>query len=229
MILKWKEITYDNLMDFEKVMKLYDESFPIEVREPHDVFIKSLQYGTRCFPNHYRFLVGYEGDELVSFATAHYLAEVNIGFIVYIATKPKLRSKGLGSLTLMRMEKILNIDAKNAGYDSLKSLVLETEIEELAKSNMEKEECVRRSLFFQSNGYKPYKEINYFQPPLHEVGGKVSLELFIKEFSKDDIKLANMKQIIQSIYKEKYYTVNGLNEKNLHRFLSEMGIQSDFH
>lgn len=115
MEITWDEITKENQANLENVLTLYEKAFPIEVREPTITFSKSMQYATKSFPNHFRFLVGLERGQIVSFATAHYLAEINTGFIVYIVTNPIERSKGVGSKTLGKMEELLNEDAIAAG------------------------------------------------------------------------------------------------------------------
>src|SRR4051794_30813561 len=180
MAIRWDEITYDDLTHFEKVLKLYDQAFPIQVREPHNIFINSLQYARNSKPNNFRFLIGFEGEQLVSFATGHYLAEINSGFIVYIVTNPLVRSKGLGSKTLLKMEELLDKDAFYAGSTSLKTVILETEKEGMVHREEEKEECIKRNRFFERNNYKLYKKIDYIQPPLHFGDGDVPLNLFIK-------------------------------------------------
>lgn len=38
MTIRWDEITDDYLINLDMVLKLYDQAFPIEVREPHDIF-----------------------------------------------------------------------------------------------------------------------------------------------------------------------------------------------
>jgi hypothetical protein len=224
MTIRWEEITPNDLTSLEKVLKLYDLSFPIEVREPHHIFIRSLEYVKTSFPNQFRLLVGFEGDGLVSFATGHYLAEVNSGFIVYIATDPLQHSKGLGSKTLLKIEELLNKDAQLAGNDLIGAFILETEKEEFAHSIVEKENCMRRSLFFQKNHYQYYEEVEYLQPPLHEEGESIPLNLFIKNIQSDRMKIEEVNEIIRSIYKEKYYNVNGIDKNILNRCLKEIGI-----
>ncbi|WML44454.1 GNAT family N-acetyltransferase [Neobacillus sp. PS3-40] len=220
MTIRWAEITVEHSIFLEKVFELYDKTFPFEVREPHDVFLKSLHYAKTQFPNHFRFLVGTEGDELASFATAHYLADINTGYIVYIATKPSLRGKGLGSKTLAKIEQLLSKDAIKAGNASLRAIVLETEKQELAATERERKECKKRTLFFERNGFHQSREVSYLQPPLHEGENPVPLNLFInKKIVLDEIKL-----IIQSIYKEKYNLVNGIGKNVLANCLTAMGI-----
>ncbi|ETI66258.1 GNAT family N-acetyltransferase [Neobacillus vireti] len=221
MTIRWDEITYDNLTNIEKALIIYDQAFPIEVRESHNIFFESLQYAKCRKPNSFRFLVGFEGGQLVSFATGHYLADTNLGFIVYLVTNPDVRSKGLGSKTLLKIEELLNKDAISAGNVSLRAIILETEKQELVHTEEEKVDCIKRSRFFERNGYYQYKEINYIQPPLHNGECNVPLNLFI---NKNDISKEEIKDFIRVMYQEKYCLVNGIDKKVLRTCLKEMSV-----
>ncbi|MFS0658683.1 GNAT family N-acetyltransferase [Niallia alba] len=223
MTIRWEEITYDNLTNIEKVFEIYDEAFPIEVREPQDIFYQSLDYAKTRLPNGFRFLVGYEGEKLVSFATGHYFAEANIGFIVYIATNPLIRSKGLGTKTLVKIEELLNEDAISAGNVSLRATILETEKQEIVHNKAEKEDCIKRNRFFERNGYKKIDEIQYIQPPLNNGDSNVPLNLFI---NKNDVSKEEIIKYIQIIYKEKYCFVNRIDKQVLKSCLEMMGIEN---
>lgn len=223
MTIRWEEITYDNLTNIEKVFAIYDEAFPIEVREPQDIFYQSLDYAKTRLPNGFRFLVGYEGEQLVSFATGHYFAEANIGFIVYIATNPLIRSKGLGTKTLVKIEELLNEDAISAGNVSLRATILETEKQEIVHNEAEKEDCIKRNRFFERNGYKKIDEIQYIQPPLNNGDSNVPLNLFI---NKNDVSKEEIIKYIQIIYKEKYCFVNRIDKQVLKSCLEMMGIEN---
>lgn len=223
--MNWTEITNDNLGNLENALKLYDQAFPIEVREPHDIFRKGLKYATNSFPNNFRFLVGMEGDTVVSFATGHYLADVNAGFIVYIATNPSVREKGLGSQTLGKIEELLNQDAIAAGNSSLQLAILETEIEELVHTTEEKEDCVKRQRFFEKNNYHKCEDVHYLQPPLHGGGEGIPLHLFIKNFQGDQFLTQDeINKTVQAIYREKYYAVNGIDKAVLTNCLQGMKV-----
>lgn len=224
MTIRWEEITYHNMNHLDKVLKIYDQAFPIEVREQHNTFISSLKYASEMKPNSFRFLVGLEGEEIVSFATGHYLAKVNTGFVVYIATNPSVQSRGIGAMTLSKLEELLNQDSIMAGNNSLRALFLETEKQEIVQTVAEKEDCSKRNRFFIKNGYKKFEEINYLQPPLHNGEGNVPLNLLIKESHKNSIKLKEIIETIIAIYKEKYYLINGIDKKILEDCLKEMGI-----
>lgn len=224
MTIRWDEITYDNLTNLEKVLKIFDQSFPIEVRESHNIFLGSLQYARSRMPNSFRFLVGFEGEQLVSFATGHYFADVNLGFIVYIVTNPLVRSKGLGSKTLSKLEELLNKDAVSAGNVSLRAIILETEKQEIVHTEAEKEDCFKRNRFFERNSYKQYEEIDYLQPPLHNGESNIPLNLFIKKYQKNDVTKEEISEFIRVIYQEKYCLVNGIDKKVLRNCFEKMGM-----
>jgi GNAT superfamily N-acetyltransferase len=219
MTIHWDEITEDNLSHIDEVFKLYDLVFPIVVREPHTIFYNGLHYARHQKPNNFHFLIGFEGDELISFATGHYLEEVNVGFIVYIATKPHARNKGRGSKALAKMEELFTRDAIAAGNSSLNAIILETEY--LAHTKEEKDNCKKRNEFFKRNGFKKLEGISYLQPPLHNEEEAVPLNLFIKNLQKNE---QDIKKIINAIYKEKYYLVNGIDKEVLNNCLIQMEL-----
>ncbi|MCM3163210.1 GNAT family N-acetyltransferase [Metabacillus litoralis] len=225
MTINWVEITEESLEHYESAMKLYDQAFPIEVREPHQTFLRGLQYTKR--PNNYHFLVGLKGNQLASFATGHYFAKINAGFIVYIVTNPEIRNKGLGSKTLLKIEELLNKDALLAGNSTMKAIFLETETPEMVHTEKEKQDCLKRYQFFSRNGYEKCDEIPYLQPALHDEMGDIPLDLFIKNLdinkrSKDEIKNA-----IVTIYKEKYQLVNGIDKSIIDNCLKKMEIEDE--
>ncbi|MEW9052520.1 MAG: GNAT family N-acetyltransferase [Neobacillus sp.] len=224
MTIIWSEIKEENATELRTVMKLYDQSFPIDVREPHEIFHRSIKYSRERYPNNFRFLIGKEDDQLVSFATGHYLADDNVGFIVYIATNPLARNSGLGSKTLVKLEELLNEDARSAGHSSLRAIFLETETEDLVHTEQEKADCEKRNRFFDRNSYKKYEEISYLQPPLHEGMDEVPLNLFIKNVQKDELMKQEIQHAIQAIYREKYINVNNINKEMIHHCLKKMGI-----
>lgn len=221
MNIRWDEISEDNLSHIDKVFKLYDLVFPIVVREPHTIFYNGLHYARQRKPNNFRLLIGFEGEEIISFATGHYLEEVNSGFIVYIATNPHARSKGIGSKTLEKLEELLTEDAIAAGNSSLNAIILETETEDLVHSKKEKDDCKKRNEFFKRNGFKKSEGISYLQPPLHNEDEAVPLNLFIKNPQENE---QDIKKFIYAIYKEKYYLVNGIDKEVLNNCLIKMEL-----
>jgi GNAT superfamily N-acetyltransferase len=222
MPINWLEITLNNYTYLEEAFQLYDQSFPLNVREPHHILLKSLQYAVEQTPDNLHFLIGLENDELVSLATAHYLAEVNAGFIVYLAVNEKMRKKGLGKQTLQQIESLLNEDAIANNQQTISAISLETEKLADAAAMAEEEACSKRNLFFKKNGYRLYDEIHYIQPPLHGEEGSVPLNLFIKAMDKNRYTKVECKHIIKAMYREKYARVNGIDEKVLSNCWREM-------
>lgn len=224
--IKWTEITNSDQGNLEKVLKIYDQALPIELREPHDIFQKGLKYAANSFLNNFHFLVGMEDDTVVSFATAHYLAEVNAGFIVYIATNPLVRKRGIGSQTILKIEELLNKDALSAGNNSLRLSILETEIEEMVQTEVEKEDCIKRQRFFGKNNYHKFEEIDYLQPPLHGDDEGIPLHLFIKNIQGDPtLTQDEVNKIVQAMYQEKYYAVNEIDLAVLNNCLRKMKVK----
>lgn len=224
MKIRWAEVTINHLQYLDKVLDLYDLVFPIEVREPHTIFLNGLNYTKSQQPNSFRFLAGLDGEQLVSFATGHYFAEANAGFIVYIATNPPVRGKGIGSKTLLKMEELLKQDAIAAGKTNLDSIILETETEDMDPTHEEKNNCGSRIEFFKRNQYKRVEEIHYLQPPLHKDHEAVPLNLFIKNLQENESDIEAIKKIIHAIYKEKYHLVNGIDKQILNNCLQKMEL-----
>ncbi|MDQ0174974.1 GNAT family N-acetyltransferase [Bacillus chungangensis] len=227
MAIRWGEIRCENDIHLEKVFDLFDQTFPIEVRESHNIFLKSLQYARKRKPNNYRFLIGLEDDRLVSFATGHYLSDVNSGFIVYLVTNPLERSKGLGAKTLLKLEELLNKDAILAGNTSIKAIILETEKQEMVHTEEEKEDCIKRHKFFDRNHYKLFEKIDYLQPPLLSGESIIPLNLFIKNVQTDELTKEEVSEVIRAIYKEKYYLVNEIDKNVLNSCLEKMAIDNE--
>ncbi|MGC5324343.1 GNAT family N-acetyltransferase [Brevibacillus sp. SYSU BS000544] len=224
MVIQFAEATVDNPIFVEEALAFYDDTFPLEVREPHEIFWESLRYAKNNSANNFHFLIGLEGEQIVSFATGHYIKEVNSGFIVYIAATPTKRSKGLGTKTLYKMEELLTEDAKSAGFPSIQSIVLETEKQEVVQTPEEKQDCIKRSRFFERNRYRKYEEIDYYQPPLHDGGERVPLNFYIKNYENQHLSKKEVSAIIRAIYKEKYYSVNGIDQRILMDCISQMGV-----
>ncbi len=224
MTIQWEQMRCQNPARMDKVLALYDRSFPLEVREPHDVFYSGFQYAQTAAPNQFCLLISVEGDQLLSFAAGHYLAEVNTGFVVYIAADPNHRNRGMGSKTLAKMEDVFNEAAILAGKSKVSGIILETEKEEEAVTTMEEMECRKRMQFFAKNQYQPCLGIDYVQPPLHPDGPTVPLNLLFKNLDGENVHDEHVREIVQQIYAEKYGAVNKIENTILRKCLKQMGI-----
>lgn len=66
--------------------------------------------------------------------------------------------------------------------------------------------------------------MDYVQPPLQGGAENIPLQLFIKSFQSSELSKVEVKELIRSMYIEKYSLVNGINEEVLYNGLKEMGI-----
>lgn len=222
MLVRWDEIRVGQEDKLEEIFALYDQSFPYDVREPHEILLCGLEYPKFNAPNQFHLLAGYVGDRLLAFAAFHYLAEVNTGFIVYLATSPESRGLGIGTKALEKIEAILESDALQAGNAALATIVLETEQPEFVFTKWEKEDCIKRNRFYERNGYVKRKEIPYLQPPLHKGEEGIPLVLCVKTLRNIEMTPEKMRAIIESIYHEKYDLVNGISKQVLQNCLEKM-------
>lgn len=225
MAIEWKEVTEleDELL--RKALSLYHDCFPEYVREDECVFYESIRQREKNTPNNFHFLVGIVDDKVICFSTAHYLAKVNSGYIVYIAADPKERGKGLGKQTLLKMEKLLKEDAVHAGYPSLKGIFLETEREIDAQNEEEYKETINRLQFFNHLGFSPIKGYQYVQPPLYTGQTPVPLYLAFKKLTRgEDI---NYDQVVKAIYHEKYHKMNKISSTVLDECITPQGNISE--
>ncbi|SDY99006.1 GNAT family N-acetyltransferase [Thermoactinomyces sp. DSM 45892] len=224
MDITWRKLTSEDEVFIQKVFEIYDQSFPDEVRESHDVFYRGLVSQKSSFPDSYTFLVGYQNEnEICSLATAHYFSKLNMGFVVYLATNPHIRSRGIGSMTLNKIEEILMNDAKKAGYHSLKGIVLETEKEELSHTELEKRNCTRRNRFFEKNQFINLKNVKYLQPPLKQGDQPVPLHLLLKQYE-ETVGYDEIERMIEEIFKKKYQEMNQIHVKVLEECLTSMRL-----
>ena len=226
MNLEWHVITNGEDHYLKQAFALYNAAFPVELREDHQVLLDSLK--NNGDPEGFCFLTGLLDGNVVALATAHYLADINIGFIVYIVTDPDIRGKGTGKETLKKVEEILNERAIRNGTGGLDAMLLETEKEEDAVSLQDKEECQKRARFFNRNGYVKQENQLYLQPPLHGENQGVPLHLYVKYLGEEGWGREEIHQAIYSIYKGKYLAVNRININSLNRCLEETGVNPDF-
>lgn len=221
MEIKWKEITSENQHFLETVNKFYDQIFPLNVREPHQLFVKSLTQAMNG-RNNYHLLAGFDGEQLVSFVAGHYFSTVNSGYIVYIATDPYVRGRGIGMQTLQAIEHLLINDAYSAGYSNLGAIILETEKADLALNDKSKRDCMKRNHFYEKNQFELCEGISYVQPPLYPGEQPVPLNLFVKNFQ-EERNVNQIKELIKAIYREKYERINGIDKIVLEDCLASMG------
>lgn len=217
--LRWHDVTVIDSQLLMQAIDLYERFFRLELREPREVLTLGIVKNDALQPNAFHFLVGVEREEhdksnaprVVALSTAHYLADVNIGFIVYLLVEPACQNTGLGSQLLSEMERLITLDAKAAHASPLRGMILETERAEDAHTDDERIDCERRARFFNRNGYHVLPGVFYLQPPLQKTTAAVPLHLFAKgcsgspAFSGDEVR-----RIVHAMYRDKYRRINGI-------------------
>ncbi|MBR3953822.1 MAG: GNAT family N-acetyltransferase [Oscillospiraceae bacterium] len=149
-----------NSKDIRKIKKLYIESFPENERFSFGMMIKneSGNYETFGF---------YQDDKFIGFAIM--LNSLDISHIIYFATLPEIRGKGLGAKALGAISRIK------------KGLRVIVDIEREVPDCPENEIRRRRKNFYLRNGFSE-TEVRYrWQDEAYEIlvsGGSLSKEDF---------------------------------------------------
>mgnify|MGYP003591843196 CR=1 FL=1 len=148
--------------ELDTVIKLYKESFPpIEHRD-----IKSVFFDKTGIVSVFAF---YETDSFCGFACT--LQHLDICYILYLATVPSLRGKGIGSKILAQLH----------SHYLQKIIVLDIEEEDLKSEN--NNERIRRKRFYLRNGYQETHIINEWRGISFEV---LSINEIISKKKYDD-------------------------------------------
>ncbi|MBQ4547148.1 MAG: GNAT family N-acetyltransferase [Oscillospiraceae bacterium] len=143
-----------------KIEKLYIESFPENERFSFDMMLRNEK-------GHYETFAFYDNGNFCGFAIL--LNSLDISHIIYFATLPELRGKGLGTKAL---------DAIGRIKSGMRIIVdIEREIPGCAENEIRR----RRKNFYLRNGYSE-TEVRYcWQEEYYEIlvsGGKLSREDF---------------------------------------------------
>lgn len=204
-MLTWHEITTTTDPYLPKALQLYKAAFEESLRESDEVLERAIAIREEIRPNGFHFLLGVDEEERVAGLTiANYLSTANVGFIVYLAVNPDLRSQGLGSKILQRLEELFQADAQEAGKGQLQGIVLETE---------EDEDYERRMRFFIRQGFALMPDVVYSQPALHATTEPVPLQLFFKGTPPE------LSVLVRAMYEEKYHLINSISRDELDALL----------
>ncbi len=146
--------------DLNKIKKLYIDAFPENERFSFSMMIKNEN-------GHYETFAFYQDDVFCGFAIL--LNSLDISHIIYLATIPELRGKGLGAKALGAISRIKS------------SMRIIVDIERELPGNPENELRRRRKNFYLRNGYRE-TEVRYrWQDEYYEIlvfGGELSSEDF---------------------------------------------------
>ncbi|TDM10439.1 GNAT family N-acetyltransferase [Macrococcus lamae] len=184
---------------FDEAMALYGETFPINIREPEQVFLNSMSLSDE----RYHFVGMVIADKLVGFITFHLEKQYHIGFIIYLVVHPDYRGRNIAAkLMNYAEERMSSIDT------DLESIMLECEQDENRNSPLEP--------FYKKFDYHKYP-IYYMQPGLRD-DQPVPMNLFVKTIKDSRQRFLAITQI----YTAKYHEANGISLTKLQDYISTM-------
>jgi len=127
-----QELTSDKSPRLGAVFAMYEREFPLGERESRTAVRHWLHRKARnsLYPNDYHVLVATTRDNrrIVAFAFFHYLADINAGFLGYMAVRPEFRNRGIGSWLFGQVKQRLALDAAERGLDVPDGVFMELEV-----------------------------------------------------------------------------------------------------
>jgi len=200
-MLRFSEVRKISHKDFKEAIKIYEDSFPANERQPVDIIKKRIK------KNLYQMFIGCLDGEVVFMALLYELKNTDFVLLDYMATKENFRGKGIGQKFVENMKKELK----------LAHLILEIEN---PKYGNNREQRQKRVKFYRQLGAKELKDINYILPPLL---GDIPTEMILMILlDSDEGKMEGnlVKKLITQIYKELYNRDE--NDEFLNKFISKV-------
>lgn len=187
---------------FHEAIKLYDATFPIEIKESVQVFLDSFKTQEQD-PDFFHFHVLIDNNQLVGFSSFHYLKSENIAYIVYIVINEKYKGQGLGSMFMKHIfETIENLAMKY--HHNKPSFMLECEKDDAGNSPLE--------AFYKRFDFEK-SAVCYHQPDLHHKNQHVPMNLFIKNHPSQEA--------ISTMYTAKYNQCNRVDLNTLAQLIAQ--------
>ncbi|UXR71609.1 MULTISPECIES: hypothetical protein [unclassified Staphylococcus] len=193
------------------------------VTEDESVFVQSLK--TEKTKNDYVFLVGIEDDRVVSFATAHYEATTNAGFIIYLLAEEGPQRESYLEATLHQTETNINALAQQLHGRDVNFFMFESTFESPDVDSKTADDIAFRRRFLTQQGFEKQTKLSYIQPSLNRNGKPVPLDLYIKTnipLTKDIYGAS-----IKSCYILKYVFANRLPRKVIYPLLVKMDLRKE--
>jgi len=183
--MKFSKIKNINHLDFEKAMRIYETSFPLNERQSKDTIKKRIK------KNKYIMYIGCIKNKVVFMALIYPLKNTDFILLDYMATEENFRNQGIGTCFIKDIIKKIE-----PNY-----LILEVENPKYGKN---KEKRKKRVRFYKNLGAKEMKNTTYYIPPL---SGKkpTNMKLMIMpNYNQGKIENCLVKKLIVQIYKELY-------------------------
>ncbi len=212
-------ITIESLDDhrepgFNEALRLYHRVFPAKEKIERKYFIDLLREKRQGFlyPFNIHFLIGWKHGRVVGLATGSYLSVVNMGFVGYLASDPRLTGERIGSRLRVRLVKEMRRDARATGQADLEAVMGEVELE-----NPWLRYLVR------SRGALAL-DLDYRQPALRHGTPSVPLVLYLEPVSGSVRRLSvrRVRSILYSIFRRVYRVRFPLRDPSLRRILRSL-------
>lgn len=215
--IKFLEVNNENSKEFEEIMQIYEETFPVEERNPRASIERALkEKRKKRFKKLGLFshLIGMKfKNQMIGLSYFNYFSGPSLGFLGYIGITPKFQGQGFGKKLLNQIIETIREDAKEIGEKEPIGLAAEVEKEEQPDITREVREARNRRIgFFRSQGAKIIEGVDYFQPSLTEDQPTIPLWLMIIPLNQEyweRLTPEKISQVIKAIYKKVYVIHDG--------------------
>lgn len=182
-------LVFENLRmeDYPKFLSLYNSTFPIDQKRIYENE-KHLDDYIKMKGGKFHAFSAVDGDLYLGFLS--YWTFEGYTYIEHFAVDPAHRGKNLGRLMLNHLFKEVS-----------ENVILETEPADVSP------EAAKRIEFYEKNGFKIRKEINYTQP---SYGGKGQVAVPMELMTHGNVNLHNIDSI-KDMLQEVYNVNNGAN------------------
>lgn len=209
-------ITIESLDDhrqpgFKEALRLYNRVFPAKEKIERRYFVDLLREKRQgfLFPFNVHFLVARKQGRVVGLATGSYLSVVNLGFVGYLASDPKLKGERIGSRLRARLVTELRRDARATGRTDLEAVMGEIEPDNPWLRYLVR---TRGALAL---------DLDYRQPALRDGTAAVPLVLYFEPISGPVRRLSvrRVRSIVYSIFRRVYRVRFPLRDPSLRRVM----------
>jgi GNAT superfamily N-acetyltransferase len=187
-MIEFSEITDVNDTAFEQAIQIYLTSFPDGEIQPVNLVAERVSKGLS------KLYVGRRHGEVALMALLWPLKGTDFILLDYLATKAAYRGLGLGSLFLQEMGLVL----------SRRHQYFIIEVDDPAYGS-DREIRQRRVNYYQRNGAKLLKGVNYILPPIQKELPMPMQLLVLPEYNGAKMDAGLVKTLITRIYQELYF------------------------
>jgi hypothetical protein len=197
---------------FKEALRLYHRIFPAKERIDRRYFVDLLREKRLglLYPFNVHFLVARKQGKVVGLATGSYLSVVNMGFVGYLASEPRLKGERIGSRLRARLVVEMQRDARASGRPGLEAVMGEVEATNPWLRNLVRN---RGALAL---------DLDYRQPSLRKETPAVPLVLYYEPISGPPmrrISVRRLRAILYSIFRRVYRVRFPLRDRSLRRIL----------